>query len=87
MSNEGYLYAACWGQSHIAVVDTADMQIERHIDVPAKIPTSCCFAGNNMDKLVVVSASCDVDLSVDTKAGYTFVWEAKTSGRKPFLFG
>ncbi|MEE1280344.1 MAG: SMP-30/gluconolactonase/LRE family protein [Oscillospiraceae bacterium] len=82
-----FLYVACWKQSHIAVVDTADMQIKEYISVPAKIPASCCFAGENMDKLVIVTASRGADLSIDTNSGYTFICETKTKGRMPYLFG
>lgn len=82
-----HLYVACWGKGYIAVVDTANMQIKEHINVPAKIPASCCFAGENMDKLVVVTASMSLDLNIDTNAGFTFISELKTKGRKPYLFG
>ncbi|MEE0946353.1 MAG: SMP-30/gluconolactonase/LRE family protein [Acutalibacteraceae bacterium] len=82
-----YLYVACWGEGYIAVVDTADMQIKKHISVPATIPASCCFAGEIMDKFVVVTASYGVDLNNDKNAGCTFISELKYKGRKPFLFG
>ena len=82
-----HLYVACWGHGHVAVVDTKDMQIKDYIPVPAHIPASCCFAGKDMDKLVVVSANYEVDLEVDKNAGYTFICDTNTKGRKPFLFG
>lgn len=82
-----FLYVACWGQGHIAVVDTADMQVKKYIAVPADIPASCCFAGKNMEKLVVVTAMHGADLEKDKNAGYTFIYDAKTKGRKPYLFG
>lgn len=82
-----FLYVACWGQGHIAVVDTADMQIKEYIEVPAKIPASCGFAGENMDKLVVVTATLGADLEKDKNAGYTFIYDTGTKGRKPYLFG
>lgn len=82
-----FLYVACWGRGYIAVVDTADMQIKDHIDVPAKIPASCCFAGEEMDKLVVVTATLGADLEKDANAGFTFICDTKTRGRKPYLFG
>ena len=82
-----FLYVACWGFGHITVIDTADMQIKKYINVPTKIPASCCFAGENMDNLVVVTASMNLDLNIDTNAGFTFISELKTKGRKPYLFG
>lgn len=87
IDQKDFLYVACWGQGHIAVVDTADMQIKSYIDVPARIPASCCFAGKDMDHLVVVTATLRADLEKDKNAGYTFICEPKTTGRKPYLFG
>ena len=82
-----FLYVACWGRGHIAVVDTADMQIKEYITVPAKIPASCCFVGKEMDKLAVVTATLGANLEKDVNAGFTFICETKTKGRKPYLFG
>ena len=81
------LYAACWGRGHIAVVDTKSMTIERYIEIPAKIPTSCGFAGENMDKLVITTATLGADLEKDKNAGCTFITDLNTKGRKPYLFG
>ncbi len=81
------LYAACWGKGHIAVVDASDMQIKKYIDVPARIPASCGFVGENMEQLAIVTATLGVDIAVDTNAGFTFVCEAEARGRKPYLFG
>lgn len=82
-----FLYVACWGYGYIAVVDTRDMKIKDYINIPAKAPASCCFAGDNMDKLVVVTASYDIDLTADINAGFTFISDINTNGRKPYLFG
>ena len=81
------LYAACWRQGHIAVVDTACMEIKDHIAVPARIPASGCFAGKELEHLVVVRATFDTVLETDKNAGYAFICDAKTKGRKPDLFG
>ena len=82
-----FLYVACWGKGHIAVVDTADMQVKRYIAVPAKIPASCGFAGRDMEYFVVVSATFGADLEKDKNAGCTFICDAAAKGRKPYLFG
>ena len=81
------LYVACWGQGHIAVVDTTKMQVKEYIEVPAKIPASCGFAGENMESLVVVTATLGVDVEKDENAGFTFIKKLNVSGRKPYLFG
>lgn len=82
-----FLYVACWGQGHIAITDTADMQVKEYIEVPAKIPASCGFAGENMESLVVVTASLGIDVEKDVSAGFTFMKKMNVSGRKPYLFG
>lgn len=82
-----FLYVACWGRGHIAVVDTTDMQIKEYVVVPAKIPASCSFAGKDMDKLVIVTATLGADIEKDKNAGHTFIYDTKTKGRKPYLFG
>ena len=81
------LYVACWGKGHIAVINTVDMQIIKYIEVPAKIPASCGFAGKDMEHFVVVSATFGTDLEKDKNAGYTFICDVKAKGRKPYLFG
>lgn len=82
-----FLYVACWGRRHIAVVDTADMLVKSYIEVPTKIPTSCGFAGSDMENLIVVTATLGADLEKDTNAGDTFICNVKSKGRKPYLFG
>ena len=82
-----FLYVACWGKGHIAVVDTENMQIKEYISVPAKIPASCGFVGENMDRLAIVTATYNINIEDDENSGYTFIHDAKTKGRKPFLFG
>ena len=81
------IYAACWGQGHIAVIDTDEFKIKSYIDVPAGIPASCSFVGNNMDILAITTASYGADISADKNAGHTILLEMKTKGRKPYLFG
>ncbi len=82
-----FLYVACWGKGHIAVVDTKTMTVVDHIEVPTRIPASCCFAGEAMDQLVVVTAAWKTDSQEDPRAGCTFIQKTETRGRKPFLFG
>ena len=81
-----FLYVACWGRGHIAVIDTCDMQIKEYIEVPAKIPASCGFAGDNMENLVIVTATFGADVEKDEKAGFTFMTKMNVRGRKPYLF-
>lgn len=87
IDQNNFLYVACWGKGHIAIVDTTHMQVKEYIKVPAKIPASCGFAGNNMEMLIVVSANFTVDLNADKNAGFTFMQQMNVRGRKPYIFG
>ncbi len=78
------LYVACWGQGHIAVVNTKTMEITDYIKTPAKIPVSCCFCGKDMNILAVVTASYGCN---DENAGQTFATRRSIGGRLPYLFG
>lgn len=80
------LFAACWGQGHIAVVDTEKMEIVSYIDVPAKIPASCSFAGKELDRLVIVSATWGIPEKDLVNDGMTFMTTPGTKGVLPFLF-
>ena len=86
IDKNGILYVACWGQGHIALVDSAKMQITGYIEVPTKIPASCCFAGENLDSLIVVTATFMQDVTIEKNAGFTFICKTNSQGRTPYLF-
>ena len=87
MDKNDKIYAACWGMSHVAVIDTKSMEITETIPLSAEAPASCTFAGEDMDNLVVVTASYDQDIEKDPDAGFIFIKKLNTYGRKPYLFG
>lgn len=87
INKNDHIFAACWGHGHIAVVNTENMEIVDYIKVPTKAPASCCFAGENMNQLAVVTASHEIDIKNDLYAGCTFVKKMDVAGRKPYLFG
>ena len=80
------LFVACWGQGHIAVVDTGSMEITSYIAVPARIPASCAFVGRDMNRLVVVSATYGIPDDEWENDGMTFIQPLATKGRLPYLF-
>jgi len=87
IGSDGCLYVGCWGQGHIAVVDTKDMVLARTIETPAKIPASCGFFGENMDRLAITTADYGSDLTQDPNAGFLLIEEMKVFGRLPYKFG
>lgn len=87
VDQDNNILVACWACGHIAVIDTKKLKITSYIDVPAGIPTSCSFAGRNMELLTVVTANYDTDIIKDVNAGFTFGYKPSVGGRKPYLFG
>ena len=87
IDRNNHILAACWGKGHIAVIDTASMDIVHYIPTPAKIPASCGFVGKDLEYLAVVTANFGTDLKVDPYVGYTFLQKYEPGGRKAFLFG
>ena len=68
------------------MVDTAAMQITSYIKVPARIPTSCGFAGKDMSLLVAVTATYGIPDAELENDGMAFIHRPGTKGRLPFLF-
>jgi len=83
---EGNLLAAAWGYGHLSVIDTKTLTIKNYIEVPAKIPASCGFAGKDMEKLIIVTADYNGISKEDKNAGYTFSHNHFSVGRKPYIF-
>ena len=87
IGDDGCLYVGCWGQGHIAIIDTETLSVKAYIDTPAKIPTSCGFMGDKMDHLAITTADYGSDLEKDQNAGFTMIEKMNVTGRKPYLFG
>ena len=84
---DGIIYAACWGEGHIAKIDTNTMQIIGYIETPVPIPSSCAFFGENMDTLAVTTANYDERAKENAMSGFTFAHKCNSRGKKPYLFG
>ena len=87
IDQDNQLWIACWGKSHIAKVDTATMEVVDYLNLPGTTPASCGFCGQNMDQLVIVTASYRADLEKLPNSGFLFLEEMKIPGRKPYIFG
>lgn len=86
ISEDGFIFAACWGRGHIAKIDTHTMEIAERIKMPVPIPTSCAFFGKNMEYLAVTTANYDEAARKNPKSGYTFAINVGTRGIKPYIF-
>lgn len=87
IGKDNNLYIACWGMGCIAVLDLCLMTVKDYIKLPCRIPTSCCFAGKNIDKLFITTASYREDIDKDRNAGFVIIADVHTEGRKPYIFG
>ena len=76
-----------WDEKQVCFVDTKTMQTVEKIAVPNSNPASCCFAGEDMKSLIIVTANFDTDIKLNFNAGYTFMLNREIGGRLPFLFG
>lgn len=87
MGKDGCIYAALWGKGRVARIDTRTMAISAYLDVDAKIPASCAFFGEDMDKLAVTTASYGMNEAECENDGFTLAYEVGTRGFLPNLFG
>ena len=87
VDNQNRLLVACWGQEHIAIVNTETFKVTEYIQTPCEIPTSCSFCGENMDILAITTASYGTDIKDDENAGFTLLNKMNARGRKPYIYG
>lgn len=58
--SDGGVWVALWGAGRVCRYDP-DGHCDATIEVPASQPTSCCFAGDALDRMFVTSAAVGVD--------------------------
>lgn len=87
VDRENRILAACWGHGRIAVVDTEKLEIADEIPLPCRIPASCGFFGEKMDRLAVTTATYGTDAERDPEAGRLCVVKNAGRGRLPWRFG
>lgn len=61
MDEEGQLWVALWGGSGVARFDTNTGERTGFINIPAPHVTSCAFAGQDLDQLVITTAQKGLD--------------------------
>ena len=79
---EGYVWNAQWGGSKI-VRYSPDGEVDTVVPVPASQPTCLTFAGENLDLMVVTSATQDLspdELSQQDQAGNLFIYQTGVKG-------
>ena len=84
---EGNLWIALWGGHSVICLDPFSRKVRDKIELPVSKVSSCTFAGDNMDELIITTASLDCDLDIEPLAGKVFRKRVGVSGRKSFRFG
>lgn len=83
IDQEGMLWIAHWGGSGIYRWNPYDGSLLDKIEIPAPYVTSCTFAGENLDHLVITTAKGDLnqaDLAKYPESGNTFWLKLEVKG-------
>lgn len=87
MDSEGGLWVALWGGSQVRRYDSTDnFKLDQVIELPAPFVTSCAFAGEDLDTLIITSAT-DNQVGGPKEAGMTFCIKPGVKGRPSRTFG
>lgn len=81
------LWVAFWMGYAVRCFDGRTGALLEEISCPAPRITSCVFAGENLDQLIITSASEDTDLVEYPEAGMIFIASPGVCGQKTALFG
>jgi len=83
IDEEDKLWIALWGGGKVVRCDPVTGTVIAEILIPAKNTTSCCFAGENLDTLIITSSGEGFD---DPEAGKVFYTCPGVKGSPDFLF-
>ena len=81
------LWVAFWMGHAVRCFDGKSGALLEEISCPAPRITSCAFGGENLDQIVITSASEDTDLDEYPEAGMIFIASSGIGGQKTALFG
>jgi gluconolactonase len=88
---EDNLWVAFWAGSCVRGFDGNTGKQIAEIKLPVQNITSCCFAGEKLDKLIITSAVGNLgdlpDLVNYPQTGFTFIAEPGVVGKKTNMFG
>jgi gluconolactonase len=89
--SEDNIWVAFWMGSCVRGFDGKNGKQIAEIKVPAQKVTSCCFAGEKLDKLIITTALGNPDEKVDLEqypeSGFVFATSLGVVGKKTNLFG
>ncbi|MFZ9789760.1 MAG: SMP-30/gluconolactonase/LRE family protein [Candidatus Nanopelagicales bacterium] len=85
VDSEDGLWIAFWDGSEVRRYDEK-FKLSEKITFPVKNTTSCCFAGKDLEQLIVTSAH-DGKPEINKQAGLTFICNPGIKGKKTTPFG
>ena len=89
--SEDNIWVAFWMGSCVRGFDGKTGRQIAEIKLPVQKVTSCCFAGENLDQLIITTAvgnpGEEMDLTAYPQAGYIFIATPGVTGKKTNLFG
>jgi gluconolactonase len=83
----GNLWVAFWTGSAVRCFDGENGKQLDEINCPTPRITSCVFAGENLDQLIITSAREESEIGEPKEAGMTFIATPGVRGQKTTLFG
>lgn len=86
MDEEDGIWLALWDGGAIVRIDSSKGEILSKWDIPAAKASSCCFAGKNLDELIITTASIAGDAEKYPLAGYCFKMYPEVKGKKVYRY-
>lgn len=77
IDREGMLWVALWGSGCVGRFDPSSGEMLAKVSVPAKNVSSCCFAGENLEQLVITTSG---EKCTDALSGSIFFADVETCG-------
>jgi gluconolactonase len=85
------IWVAFWLGSAVRCFDGRSGELLEEIKLPVQKVTSCCFAGEKLDQLIITTAVGNpgesMDLNEYPQAGFIFIASAGVTGKKTTTFG
>jgi len=86
IDSEGMLWTAFWGGWKALRINPRTGEVLDQVELPVERVSSCAFAGENMDQLIISTAAFQANMDEQPLAGCIFRVQADVPGVKPNLF-
>jgi sugar lactone lactonase YvrE len=86
IDRNGNIWMALWGGGEVLVINPEKACVEDVLALPCPNVTSCCFAGKELNELMVTTASVETDIENFPLAGSVFKFQLDVQGMKVDIF-